>query len=97
MDPVILHEDGSACQHEGLPKSYSETGPATCPKGLVVTHVLVNGKMMTIEEASVVFVNLSKAFAEAFKPITAAFARMSEELGKAVISLEPLKTEHGES
>lgn len=65
-DPVILHWDGTGCDHAGDPQATADDpGGPLCPAGIPVTHVRLGGQVMTIEESRVAFRALVTAITEA--------------------------------
>lgn len=78
MNPVIIHADGTDCRHQGTPQAaVSDDGGPLCPAGQPVTHIRFNGQVLTIEQAAAAFRQMTTGFAEALKPLAAAFARFA--------------------
>lgn len=75
MNPVLVHADGTDCQHTGqIQATMLDEGGPLCPGGLPVTHVRFNGRVLTIDEAYTAFNGLARSLAAAITPLVAAFA-----------------------
>lgn len=91
MKPDILHQDGTVCCHEGLPKKSDPSGKnILCPEGFVVTHIRFNGNVMTLEESAIMFAKMAKIFNESMQPLIVAFAKMASQLGSALSGIQAL-------
>lgn len=84
MNPVLLHEDGSRCEHEENPKSSSETGIFACSAGVMVTHVEFNGRVMTVEESVTAFLRIAKTLNDMMPPLISAFTKITEAVTQTV-------------
>jgi hypothetical protein len=78
MIPVIIHEDGTYCHHEGQPQ-ISENGPS-CPAGVLVTHIRVGEKVLTLDEAVAAFQSMAQALVAAISPLIEGLARAFSSL-----------------
>jgi hypothetical protein len=97
MEPHILHEDGTICHHEGLPKVSSISTGISCSEGIIVTHVRFSGNMMTIEEAGIAFTIMAQKMNEVIFPLMTAFMKIVSAFGQAVISARTLGEGEGEN
>lgn len=85
MKPVMIHEDGTDCRHEGEPQATvdDDYGPR-CAGGILVTHVRFNGKTLTVEEAAQALQSVASAFSAAFIPLmeslSAAFVNFARQV-----------------
>lgn len=85
MNPVMIHADGTDCDHVSHPQATVRDGSGPlCPGGLPVTQVRFNGKTLTIEEARVAFQAIIDAFAAAFAPMIEAAGAVFGALGNAL-------------
>lgn len=81
LGTALLHADGSTCRHEGEPVATIEDDRARlCPAGQPITHVLFNGRRLTIDEASVAFASMAATITQAIAPFAAAFAELGRKL-----------------
>jgi hypothetical protein len=79
MNPVIIHADGTDCRHEGNPQAtMRDDGGPLCPAGQPVTHIRLNGHVLTIEQAGAAFRQMTDAFAKAVKPLRAFFSGLGQ-------------------
>jgi hypothetical protein len=79
--PVIVHADGSDCDHTGdALSSLGEPDGPVCAGGQQVTHVRFNGQTLTIEDAARVVWDAATAIADGLKPFVAALAEMGRAL-----------------
>jgi hypothetical protein len=102
MNPTMIHEDGTECHHEGaVPSTLHDDGGPICPAGRPITHVLFNGKTLTIGEAYSAFSSIADTMTRAFAPLAEAFAEFARKIGtdpqiRALAAYaEALKAEEG--
>jgi hypothetical protein len=81
----MIHADGSDCDHEGSPlAAVSDVGGPRCAGGEPVTHVRINGSVLTIEEAVKAFQNIADAFTAVLSPLIASLASWAGQFGAAL-------------
>lgn len=80
--PALLHADATECGHEGIPQAtvHDDGGPL-CPGGQPVTHVLFNGRRLTISETCVAFDSMAKTIINAITPFVEALIELGRKLG----------------
>lgn len=81
LGTALLHADGSTCQHEGNAQAtvHDDGGPL-CPAGQPITHVLFNGRKLTIAETYTALASIAEAITTAMLPVAAAFAELGRKL-----------------
>jgi hypothetical protein len=78
---TLLHADGSMCRHEGKPvATMADDGGPLCPAGQPVTHVLFNGRRLTIGDAMSAFASMAATITQAMAPHAAAYAELGRKL-----------------
>lgn len=81
MKPVMIHEDGTDCAHEGKPQAViQDEGGPLCPGGCPVTHIRFNGHVMTMAEATAAFHSVARTFTAALTPLITACAEFARKL-----------------
>lgn len=82
MKPALLHADATECGHEGSPQAtvHDDGGPL-CPAGQPVTHVLFNGRRLTVSEMCVAFDSMAKTIINAIAPFVDALIELGRVLG----------------
>jgi hypothetical protein len=81
LGTALLHADGSTCDHEGKPLATvaDDSGPL-CPAGEPITHVLFNGRKITIEEAYAALMSIAETITKALAPLADAFLEFGRKL-----------------
>jgi hypothetical protein len=75
MAVLMVHADGTDCLHPGTPQAtLRDEGGPRCPAGQPVTHIRVNGRLLTFEEAAAAFGRVADALAKAITPLISEFA-----------------------
>jgi len=81
LGTALLHADGSTCRHEGKPvATMARDGGPLCPAGQQITHVLHNGRQLTIGEACAAFASIAETITKAIAPLADAFAEFGRKL-----------------
>jgi hypothetical protein len=85
MKPVMIHADGTDCRHEGTPQAtVCDDGGPLCAAGIPITHVRLNGKVLTIGEACAALKNVADVFAAQLTPVITALAELGNRIGAAM-------------
>lgn len=85
MKPVMIHEDGTDCGHEGTPQAtITDEGGPRCAGGQLVTHVRFNGNVMTVEEAAHALKNIADTFTKLLTPLITSFVKLTADIGAAM-------------
>jgi hypothetical protein len=84
VKPMMIHADGTDCNHHGTPQAtvHDDGGPR-CAAGIPVIRIRMDGREMTIEEATEAFRKLGAAFIEAIRPLADAAGPYLAELAEA--------------
>jgi hypothetical protein len=81
LGTALLHADGSTCQHKGKPlATVHDDGGPLCPAGQPITHVLFNGRKITIAEAYAALMSIGETITRALAPLAAAFLEFGRKL-----------------
>jgi hypothetical protein len=78
---ALLHADGTPCPHEGKPlATVADDGGPLCPAGEPITHVLFNGRVLTISEAYMALSSIAETITKAIAPVAEALAEFGRKL-----------------
>lgn len=81
MKPVMIHADGTDCDHEGSPQRLATDDLAPlCPAGLPLTHVRIGVNVMTMGDALSSFRSIAEAVTRSLTPMVTAYAEFANRL-----------------
>lgn len=79
----MLHEDGSACRHAGPPvATAAEEGGPLCPEGVAITHIMLDGRKISVTEAIQAFSSMAQTISKAIASLGQAFAEFGRKLAE---------------
>jgi len=83
----LVHQDLTPCHHDGPPQAtFTDEGGPRCAAGQVITHVMIGGNLLTVEEAAAAVKGIADAFTAMFTDMIMEIVRFITDLGAA---LEP--------
>jgi len=79
MKPVMIHEDGTDCHHEGdAQRTVNDPEGPVCAGGLAVDQARIGDKVVSIHEACASFESMARALVSSISPLVAAYARFAQ-------------------